>query len=657
MRKLVLLPAISALAFLLCCGGGSSTGGNGSSGGGSGTGQVTLQSIAVSPSTAAIAQGTTQAFTAMGTYTDGSTKDLTLTAQWSCLVSTLATVSNNAPTQGLATAVAPGTAVITASVGNVSNSGQLTIKNVTATSLVLSPATANIGFGNQQQYTATATFSDQSQQDVTDVSSWSASPEFSTTHSGLVIGQNVSANNMVQASFAGGAQASATLTVDLSNLVSISLLPSPPSIANHTNLQYGAVGTFNDGSTRDVSALVTWSSSDSTDASFGSGSMLTAHAQQTPATTMISASITPATGPVISSPPAMLIVTGATLQSVIVFPVNASIASTTKLRLTAIGVFSDSSTQDMTDLLGWSVLDPTVATVAKGIVTGTPPGPGSTTVSATSSSLLGSIQGSTQINVTSATLNSIALNPANTFIPPGAALSYSAIGTFSDNSVQDISDASSWSSLFSNVATASSAVATGQGIGQSQITAKVKLVSGTAILKVASAQQISLAIAPTAVQIAAQTSTQLTATGTFVDGSVQDLTTAVQWSSSSPSVATVGAQTGTVSGLAAGKSTITATLGSVTSTTQVTVTNATLASISISPLSPSIAMGSSQQFAATGTFSDNSTQPLLDASWSSSNPAIAAVNGSGLATSTGVGTTTIMATVNGISGSTNLTVH
>ena len=121
MRKLVLLPAISALAFLLCCGGGSSTGGNGSSGGGSGTGQVTLQSIAVSPSTAAIAQGTTQAFTAMGTYTDGSTKDLTLTAQWSCLVSTLATVSNNAPTQGLATAVAPGTAVITASVGNVSN--------------------------------------------------------------------------------------------------------------------------------------------------------------------------------------------------------------------------------------------------------------------------------------------------------------------------------------------------------------------------------------------------------------------------------------------------------------------------------------------------------------------------------------------------------
>jgi uncharacterized protein YjdB len=240
---------------------------------------------------------------------------------------------------------------------------------------------------------------------------------------------------------------------------------------------------------------------------------------------------------------------------------------------------------------------------------------------------------------------------------PGASLTYSASGTFSDNSVQDVSNASSWSSASSNVATVSSAVAIGQGIGQSQITAKLKLISGTANLEVASSKQISIAATPATVQIAGQTSTQLAATGTFVDGSKSDLTTAVQWSSSSPSVATVGAQTGVVSGVAGGKSTITATLGSVSSTTQVTVTNASLASISISPISPSIAMGSSQQFSATGTFSDNSTQPLLVASWSSSNPTIAAVDASGLATSTGVGTATITATVNGVSGSTNLTVY
>jgi hypothetical protein len=276
--------------------------------------------------------------------------------------------------------------------------------------------------------------------------------------------------------------------------------------------------------------------------------------------------------------------------------------------------------------------------------------------------MLGFIQGSTQINVTSATLNSIGLKPANTFISPGATLIYSASGTFSDSTVQDISDTSSWASEFTNVATVSSATATGQGLGQSNITAKLKSLSGTVItgttsLKIASPKQISIATAPATAQVAAQTSTQLTVTGTFIDGSAQDLTTAVDWSSSSASVATVGAKTGIVSGLAPGKSTITARLGPTSSTAQVTVTNASLASINLSPANPNIALGSSQLFMATGKFSDGSTQSLLTAAWSSSSPAIAVVDGSGLATSTGAGTATIKATLNGISGTTNLTVH
>jgi uncharacterized protein YjdB len=205
-------------------------------------------------------------------------------------------------------------------------------------------------------------------------------------------------------------------------------------------------------------------------------------------------------------------------------------------------------------------------------------------------------------------------------------------------------------------------MATGQGLGQSNITAKLKsldgtVVTGTTNLKIASPKQMSIASAPTTVQIAAQTSSQLTVTGTFVDGSTQDLTTAVDWTSSSASVATVGAQTGIISGLAPGKSTITATLGPISSTIQVTVTNASLASINLSPANPSIALGSSQLLMAMGKFSDGSTQTLLTAAWSSSSPAIAVVDGSGLATSTGAGTATIKATLSGISGTTNLTVH
>jgi uncharacterized protein YjdB len=198
-------------------------------------------------------------------------------------------------------------------------------------------------------------------------------------------------------------------------------------------------------------------------------------------------------------------------------------------------------------------------------------------------------------------------------------------------------------------------------MGQSTIAAKLKSVNGTVSgstsLKVASPKQISVAIAPANVQIAGQTSTQLTDTGTFIDGSTQDLTGSVVWSSSSANVATVGGQTGVVAGLTPGQSTITATLGSVSSTTQVTVTNATLTSITLSPANPSIALGSSQQFTATGKFSDGSTQVLLGATWSSSSPTVVAVVNSGLATSTGLGTATITAALNGISGTANVSVH
>jgi uncharacterized protein YjdB len=464
----------------------------------------------------------------------------------------------------------------------------------------------------------------------------------------------------------GGGSGSATLTVDLSNLVSISLLPSPASVANHTQVQFAAIGTFADGSTRDISSLATWSSSDPTIASAGSpGGVFKGTGIGMATITATACTVTdPITFACIGTmlnASTSLNVSGVLLQSIAVFPVNASIAPTTKLHLTAIGVFSDSSTQDLTTQLAWSVLDPSVAAVesAKGIVTGL--SAGATTVNATSSALLGSIQGSTQLNVSSATLSSIALKPANTFITPGATLTYFATGTFNDTTVQDISNVSSWSSELPNVATITTGTATGQGMGQSTIAAKLKSVNGTVSgstsLKVASPKQISVAIAPANVQIAGQTSTQLTDTGTFIDGSTQDLTGSVVWSSSSANVATVGGQTGVVAGLTPGQSTITATLGSVSSTTQVTVTNATLTSITLSPANPSIALGSSQQFTATGKFSDGSTQVLLGATWSSSSPTVVAVVNSGLATSTGLGTATITAALNGISGTANVSVH
>jgi uncharacterized protein YjdB len=288
-------------------------------------------------------------------------------------------------------------------------------------------------------------------------------------------------------------------------------------------------------------------------------------------------------------------------------------------------------------------------------------------VNVVSSALLGSIPGSTLLSVTSATLSSVSLTPATAIIGPGTSLNYSATGSFSDGSSQDITAQTGIKSSLVGVATVASPVVTGQGIGRAVITGIAKpaltklapnpINPALASLVVAAATQFSVAISPATIQIANQTSTQLKATGTFVDGTTQDLTTIVNWSSSAPSVATVGFQTGTVSGLAPGQSTVTATLGTATATTQVTVTNATLTSIALLPANPTVALASSTQFAATGNFSDGSTQPLAGAAWSSSSPAVGIVSNSGMATATSAGAAIITATFNGVSGSTNLTVQ
>ena len=571
MRRLLFVPVLAGLLMLASCGGNS---GSTTTSPTTPSGPATLQSIAITPGSATIAQATTQAFTATGSYSDGSTKDLTATAQWSCLLPNLATVSSSSPTQGLATGISAGTVVISASLGNVSNSAQLTVTGATVSSLAITPASATIGFENQQQYKAIATFSDTSTQDVTNLASWTIAPSgpFISAYSGLAIGSSVGTSFDVNASFGG--QSTSTLTipptlnVDLSNLVSVAILPANPTIANNTPSTLSAIGTFSDGSTRDVTSIATWVSSDDTVASnFGVlPNVFSAATTSAPATATITASFGTLSTQTASI---TLSVSDATLQSIAVSPSNASIAPGTKLTYSAVGTFSDGSTQDLTSIVRWSVLGGSgAASVSKGVVKGTTAG--SITVTAASLANLGSVSGSAAAAITSSTLQSIAVNPATAFITPGGNLTYSAIGTFSDGSTQDLSALTSWSSS-AVTATVSAGVATGQGVGAGAITAKLGQISGTASLLVVSPAQISLAVTPATASVAAGATTQLKATATYVDGATQDFTTLVNWSSSNAAMATVGYQTGLISGLANGTSTITATLGSVTSTATITV--------------------------------------------------------------------------------------
>ena len=83
----------------------------------------------------------------------------------------------------------------------------------------------------------------------------------------------------------------------------------------------------------------------------------------------------------------------------------------------------------------------------------------------------------------------------------------------------------------------------------------------------------------------------------------------------------------------------------------------TLVAISVTPSNPSVQLSGTQQFTATGTFGDSSSQNVTSSvTWTSSATNVATINSSGLATAAATGTTTITAAESGISGVTTMTV-
>ena len=136
---------------------------------------------------------------------------------------------------------------------------------------------------------------------------------------------------------------------------------------------------------------------------------------------------------------------------------------------------------------------------------------------------------------------------------------------------------------------------------------------------------MAIAVTPANPSFALGTSQQLKATGTYTDGSVQSLTGSVTWASSNTSVATISSS-GLATSLAQSTSEISATSGSVQGSTTLTVGSAVLVSIAVTPANPSIALGGTQQFTATGTYSDGSTQNLTSsATWASSSTTVATI--------------------------------
>jgi uncharacterized protein YjdB len=129
----------------------------------------------------------------------------------------------------------------------------------------------------------------------------------------------------------------------------------------------------------------------------------------------------------------------------------------------------------------------------------------------------------------------------------------------------------------------------------------------------------------------------------------------VFWASEDPSVASVSPQ-GVVTALTVGRTQIAASAEGRAGVAAVTISPPSVASVGVAPASVGITVGSATQLQAT-TY-DGAGNPLSGrvVLWSSNNPAIAAVDGSGVVSGTGVGQVTVTASSEGQSGAAVVTV-
>lgn len=506
-----------------------------------------LVSIAITPANSNLLLGTLQQFTAIGTFSDQSTHDITSSVTWVSSNDHVASISGS----GLTTALALGSLTISATSGTISASTAADVQSSVLTSLAIDPANGKLAHLTSQQFHATGTYTDGSTQNLTGKVSWSSSNATVATIASTGLLSALTPGSTTISAILGSISTSTTLEVTDATIVSVSVSPSGQTVAAGTALAFTAIGRFSDNTAQTITRDSTWSSDNPAVAVIGFGG--TANAVS-PGAANISATF----NGVSSTVP--LYVTPATISSIAVTPASSVIAPDTYLNCVATATLSDGSTQVITNVANWTSSESTVATVNNG---------GRVTASsvgvATITAQFGSASGDATILVSPSQLTSIQISPSTASIPQQTAVAFIATGMFADGSSQNLTNFALWTSSMPSIATIDAGHATGLEPGTSTIVALFDGQAATAQLTVTSATPTTLLVSPANTDLQQGGFTQFRAVAGFSDGTTRDVTPWVTWTSLDPNVAAVS-PVGLATSNGSGTTTVTATMNDLKGT-------------------------------------------------------------------------------------------
>jgi len=402
------------------------------------------------------------------------------------------------------TGATTGAISVTVGTQTATSSTNFTIVPATLVSVQVSPATVTVVPGGAQYFTATANYSNGTQQDVTTQATWTSSNPStvsildSSPDQGFAFAPTIATAGASITAAYNGVTGFASF-----NILAITIAPQSPTIPYGTTLQFTATGTFPNGTTQNLTATSFFGSNPSSALGWVSNSPSVATISNSAGTQGLADGVSVGSSYVcmyssntaqenlVSPACTTLTVTQGSPVSLTVSPVDMSIPKGAQQQFTATGTFPDGSTRNLTSQETWSSSNPAAATISnaagsQGLVTAV--AVGTTSITAAS----GSTSNSTTLTITAPVPTSLAVSPSTASLQPGSTQQLTATFTMTDGTTQDATQTATWSTSNSAAATVSNTqgsqgLVTGVAVGPATITATSGSLSSSAVVIVNSA--------------------------------------------------------------------------------------------------------------------------------------------------------------------------
>lgn len=615
-----------------------------------------LQSLRLNPAAAhSLPKGAQWNLQAIGSFSDGSELDVTGQANWSSSQPGVALVA-----AGMVETVGEGTTQIRAALQGRETTVSLTVTAAELLGIEIQASSSGLPLGLNQELRVFGRYTDNSLLELSSVD-WSSSDiKVAIVNS---LGQVTSASSGQATILASYQGKTGTFELTVSSVVLEELYFAEDELEVYAGLLEGLTvyGRFSDGTVREMGDQVSWSSLDASIASISRDGRVTGQKAGSVRVRALSGNGV--------AEEVWVYVSDATLDQIVLTVPQGPLPVGVRVKLEALGVFSDGTTRDVTDSVSWIPSDGNLGLFETSRGWLNTVGAGELTVRATGGPVSRKIEATATITIVSLDLDELLPSPAVLEIPVKETQQFQAFGLFSDGKSYDVSHKISWSyagsgaSSISNSGSSKGRFSAGLSAGSGVLTATHSdgMAATVAVTVVSGATVSSIEMSPRSLELPKGNTYQrvLTATVTYSNG-FQAQATRGTYSGTSGIVDAFGS--GGIGGVVTrgvGDGTVTLYYDALTDSIPVTVTDAALESLSLSPRSLTLPAGLTSKVFCTGSFSDDSRRDISDTLvWSSSNTRVATVEPGGRLTTheNGVATITALDQTTGIKASLDVTV-